>query len=126
MSFLSSQIIHVLSRLNLKSSDAQRARLHYINHFGAVNRKISVANHSLVLLDAPGLVEEDYLRAQESLEYNEWTPIEPGTVKFVKSLKVRNRGQYWHSFGLSAFYSLYAIATRRALYIVFSHASLEV
>ena len=80
-------------RLNLKTSDAQRARLRYTDYFGTPNRKLTIANHTLVLLDAPGLVEEDYQRAQSLKQYDEWKPIKSGPVEFVKSLQARDTGQ---------------------------------
>ena len=39
------------------------------------------------MLDAPGLVEEDYIRAAKYIEYEHWTPKLHGPVEFVRSLK---------------------------------------
>ena len=38
------------------------------------------------MLDAPGLVEEDYLRAAKYIDYEHWTPRPHGPVEFVRSL----------------------------------------
>ncbi|KII92971.1 hypothetical protein PLICRDRAFT_696224 [Plicaturopsis crispa FD-325 SS-3] len=62
------------------------ARRRYFNHFGAFNQEVSVRNHSFLLLDAPGLVEEDYQRAAKSLPYQDWTPLRNGPIEFVQSL----------------------------------------
>jgi len=42
-----------------------------------------------VLLDAPGLVEEDYQRHALSIGYDRWKPIDGGPVEFVKSVAAR-------------------------------------
>lgn len=39
-----------------------------------------------VLLDAPGLVEEDYQRHALGHPYDKWKPIHGGPVHFVKSI----------------------------------------
>ena len=79
--------------LNLKAGDAHRARLHYIDHFGSPNRAVSVANTTLVLLDAPGLVEEDYQRAQSLEQFDAWVPLDAGPVAFVRGLGDVDTGQ---------------------------------
>jgi hypothetical protein len=57
-----------------------------MKHFGPVNQVASIGGHKLVLLDAPGLVEEDYQRHALNHKYNEWKPISGGPVEFVKSV----------------------------------------
>ena len=39
------------------------------------------------MLDAAGLVEEDYLRAARYIDYEHWTPLPRGPVEFVHTLK---------------------------------------
>lgn len=82
--------------LNLKASDSQRAWANYVEHFGQPNNKLSVSNHTLVLLDAPGLVEEDYQRAEEHVEYPFWTPVKGGAVEFVNALQKQDDGSSSH------------------------------
>jgi hypothetical protein len=62
------------------------ARRRYLKHFGAFNQHISLRNHSFVLLDAPGLIEEDYQRVAVSQGFERWTPLRDGPVEFVKSI----------------------------------------
>ncbi len=69
--------------LNMKTSDSARARRHYLEHFGSINSKVSISNHTFLLLDAPSLVEEDYQRAEIFKDYHDWTPKRDGTVEFV-------------------------------------------
>ena len=57
-----------------------------MKHFGPVNQAVSIGGHNLVLIDAPGLVEEDYQRHALSQGYGEWKPLSGGPVQFVKSI----------------------------------------
>ncbi|TFY77984.1 hypothetical protein EWM64_g6029 [Hericium alpestre] len=52
--------------LGASNSFTKRVRHRYQAYFGSVNQHLSIANHSLVLLDAPAAVDEDYLRADEA------------------------------------------------------------
>jgi hypothetical protein len=61
------------------------ARDRYTRYFSPPNQVISIANHSLVLLDAVGLVEEDYRRYAAEMQFGEWDGIEGGVIEFVKS-----------------------------------------
>lgn len=45
-----------------------------------------MANHSLILLDAPGIVDEDYIRAGQGTSFEEWVPLRDGAIEFVKGL----------------------------------------
>jgi hypothetical protein len=60
-------------------------RRHFSDTFGPFNLNVSLKNHTLLLLDAPGLVEEDYQRAALSKQYDGWEPIRGGAVEFVKT-----------------------------------------
>ncbi|KAI0743816.1 hypothetical protein C8Q80DRAFT_861563 [Daedaleopsis nitida] len=73
--------------LNIEPAVARQARRRFTTHFGALNQKISVYNHTLIMLDAAGLVEEDYQRAAKSIDYDHWTPLPRGPVEFVHSLR---------------------------------------
>ena len=62
------------------------ARDRYANHFSPPNSILQVANHSLILLDAVGLVEEDYMRYAAEMQFGEWDGVEGGVIDFVKTL----------------------------------------
>lgn len=62
-----------------------RARQRYQTHFGPLNQRVVVGNHTFVLLDAPGLVEEDYLRASDGSKFEHWSAPSKGTVDFIKT-----------------------------------------
>jgi hypothetical protein len=47
---------------------------------------LTTSNHSLVLLDAPGIVDEDYMRAGHGTTFEEWIPLRDGAIEFVKGL----------------------------------------
>ncbi|KAJ3915313.1 Metallo-dependent phosphatase-like protein [Lentinula edodes] len=61
------------------------ARTRYRSYFGPLNSQISIANHTFVLIDAPGLVEEDYKRHGLGKSYDKWKALAGGTIDFVKS-----------------------------------------
>ncbi|KAH8119213.1 Metallo-dependent phosphatase-like protein [Phellopilus nigrolimitatus] len=61
------------------------ARKRYIAHFGPLNYQVSVANHTLVMLDAPGLVEEDYRRAKAGQSFENWPAPANGAISFVNN-----------------------------------------
>ncbi len=62
------------------------ARQRYVEHFGAPNQVVNISNHSLVLLDAIGLVEEDYRRYASEVQFGEWDGVSGGVIEFVKKL----------------------------------------
>lgn len=62
------------------------AKLRYMTHFGPLNRLISIANHTIVLLDAPSLVEEDIKRLDNGQTFSHWKPVRGGPVEFVKTV----------------------------------------
>ncbi|KAI9067104.1 hypothetical protein FKP32DRAFT_1530643, partial [Trametes sanguinea] len=73
--------------LNIEPSAAREARSRFTTHFGPLNQKVALRNHTLVMLDAAGLVEEDYLRAAKYIDYEHWKPLPHGTVEFAHSLQ---------------------------------------
>lgn len=77
----------VLSSLNLKGSEADRVRQRYVKYFGAMNQVTTISNHTLVFLNAPGLVEEDYQRARHPgmKDYQHYETVKGSTVDFVRS-----------------------------------------
>ncbi|KAK6904396.1 hypothetical protein L486_08017 [Kwoniella mangroviensis CBS 10435] len=62
------------------------ARDRYAKHFSPPNAILPIANHSLIMLDAVGLVEEDYRRYAAEMQFGEWDGVEGGVIEFVKEL----------------------------------------
>ncbi|KAH8814778.1 hypothetical protein DL96DRAFT_1535237 [Flagelloscypha sp. PMI_526] len=62
-------------------------RTFYKQHFGDTNTIIDIQNHTFILLDGPGLVNEDYQRTARSMTYEEWAPLRGGAVEFVTALQ---------------------------------------
>ncbi|KAH8985697.1 hypothetical protein EDB92DRAFT_1881946 [Lactarius akahatsu] len=72
--------------LGVSSPFSKHVRQRYERHFGRANQLLAAANHSLVLLDAPGIVDEDYMRAGPGTSFEEWIPLRDGAIEFVKGL----------------------------------------
>jgi len=72
--------------LGVSNTFSKHVRQRYEGHFGHVNQHLSVANHSLVLLDSPGIVDEDYIRAGHGTSFEEWVSLRDGAIEFVKGL----------------------------------------
>ena len=68
----------------MSSAFSKHVRQRYEHHFGHPNQHLLVANHSLVLLDAPGIVDEDYMRAGHGTSFEEWIPLRDGAIEFIK------------------------------------------
>ncbi|KZT19066.1 hypothetical protein NEOLEDRAFT_1246079 [Neolentinus lepideus HHB14362 ss-1] len=66
---------------------SKNARREYVKHFGPLNQKVYIRNHTFALLNAPGLVDEDYQRAGSNLEYEYWDPIPGGSVSFIETIR---------------------------------------
>lgn len=62
------------------------ARQRYEEHFGKSNEIVTIANHSIILLDSIGLVEEDYRRYYAEMQFGEWEGIKDGVIEFVQKL----------------------------------------
>ena len=70
----------------------------YVKHFGALDQVFEVGNHTFVLLDAPGLVEEDHQRVQSGLTFEHWAALHPGgPVHFVEHM---DTSECTYSFGM--------------------------
>ncbi|KAL5485043.1 hypothetical protein ACEPAI_7685 [Sanghuangporus weigelae] len=61
------------------------ARRRYTKYFGPLNNKVSIANHTLIMLDSPGLADEDYRRAGTGKSFEDWQAIPGGTIDFINS-----------------------------------------
>ncbi|KAH9037070.1 hypothetical protein EDB85DRAFT_1937809 [Lactarius pseudohatsudake] len=72
--------------LGVTSPFSKHVRQRYERHFGRANQLLPAANHSLVLLDAPGIVDEDYMRAGPGTSFEEWIPLRDGAIEFIKGL----------------------------------------
>lgn len=72
--------------LGIASAFSKHVRQRYERHFGRANMLLTTSNHSLVLLDAPGIVDEDYMRAGHGTTFEEWIPLRDGAIEFVKGL----------------------------------------
>ncbi|EKM54583.1 uncharacterized protein PHACADRAFT_185493 [Phanerochaete carnosa HHB-10118-sp] len=72
---------------------SEKAHERYVKHFGPLNRRLDIANHTLVIVDAPGLVEEDHERSISGLSYQRWAATHPGgPIAFTqKSAAVKRR-----------------------------------
>jgi hypothetical protein len=66
-----------------------KASERYVAHFGAPNYETSVANHTLVFLDAPRFVDEDLKRHGQRTTVKGWRPIQGGSWAFVKNFSKR-------------------------------------
>lgn len=84
---------YLRNRLGDSSSFSSQADKRYLTHFAhsrwgnsGLNYHISIANHTLVFIDAPGLVEEDRERERYGHRYGStgWTPVPGGAIDFVK------------------------------------------
>ncbi|KAG6813544.1 hypothetical protein H0H92_009936 [Tricholoma furcatifolium] len=70
--------------MGVSPSFSRAIRGHYTELFGPFNQQINIHNHTFLLIDAPGLVDEDYQRAGH-VGFDKWSPLPDGTVAFVKS-----------------------------------------
>lgn len=68
------------------TSFSRTARNQFSNTFGPFNQQIFIRNHTFALLDAPGLVDEDYQRAAHGKSYERWVPVPEGPIEFVKTI----------------------------------------
>ncbi len=69
------------------------ARDRYKRYFSPPNLVLDFANHSLILLDSVGLVEEDYRRYAAEMQFGEWDGVEGGVIEFVKYMGDRKRSR---------------------------------
>lgn len=74
--------------LYMGSTNSHLARDRYSKFFGPFNQVVSVQDHTLVLLDAPGFVEEDNVRDKDASHYE---PVEDGPMDFVNSIEPGTR-----------------------------------
>lgn len=80
------QLNQSANSLGVSNAFSKHVRQRYERYFGSVNQHLTMANHSLVLLDSPGIVDEDYIRAGHGTSFEEWIPLRDGAIEFVKGL----------------------------------------
>lgn len=80
----------------MSTSESTIAHERYIAHFGPLNQYAHMADHTLVLIDAPSLAEEDHYRQQGGFSYAEWKPTHDGTSNFVEKLKDGTSNIFWN------------------------------
>ncbi|CDO69293.1 hypothetical protein BN946_scf184976.g12 [Trametes cinnabarina] len=65
---------------------SEHALERYQSNFGPLNQRASVGNHTALLIDAPGLVDEDRYRSLAGMTFAQWSEAHPDrTVAFVRS-----------------------------------------
>ncbi|PFH50891.1 hypothetical protein AMATHDRAFT_143874 [Amanita thiersii Skay4041] len=72
--------------LRMTRNASKKAHERYISHFGPLNQLVALGGYKLVMIDAPGLVEEDYIRERKGYSFQEWKSIPGGAVEFVKAI----------------------------------------
>ncbi|KAJ6587057.1 Metallo-dependent phosphatase-like protein [Mycena vulgaris] len=70
--------------LGISEQFSKKAAARYISHFGPLNNRITIANHTIILLDAPSLVEEDFQRSSKGNSYSNWQPVPGGPIELVQ------------------------------------------
>ncbi|KAI0334970.1 hypothetical protein GY45DRAFT_1351073 [Cubamyces sp. BRFM 1775] len=65
---------------------SEHALERYLSNIGPLNQRISIANRTVLLIDAPGLVDEDRERAAMGMSFPQWSESHPDrTIAFVRS-----------------------------------------
>ncbi|KIM92101.1 hypothetical protein PILCRDRAFT_810120 [Piloderma croceum F 1598] len=83
--------------LGASPSFSPNATARYKSHFGPLNHRITISNHSVLFIDAPGLVEEDRERMRHGYPYGGigeggkggWSAMPGGTVDFVRQFAAK-------------------------------------
>ena len=70
--------------LNMDPTESQHARRRFTKHFGPLDQTVVVRNHTLVLLDASRIIEEDYRRLRAGPNHESQ---KDGTTGFVDSIQ---------------------------------------
>ena len=60
---------------------------------------MNIGNHSFVMINAPGLVDEDGRRAEKEVSYEHWAAALPGgPIEYIRSQSPSARVYSHHSF----------------------------
>jgi len=70
--------------LGQSSSFSPHAYPRYTSHFGPPNFEVSLANHTLIMFDAPSYADEDAKRHGQKKSIEEWVPIPGRSLEFMK------------------------------------------
>jgi len=70
--------------LNMDPTESQRARRRFTKHFGPLDQAVTIQNHTLVLLDSPRIIEEEYRRLRAGPNHESQ---KGETTSFVESLQ---------------------------------------
>ncbi|EIW63035.1 uncharacterized protein TRAVEDRAFT_69187 [Trametes versicolor FP-101664 SS1] len=73
-----------VSSPSYRFSDLARER--YLSSFGPLNQRITLGNHTVLLIDAPSLVDEERARTASGASYSEWAAAHSdSTTAFVQA-----------------------------------------
>lgn len=70
-------------------TSALSIRKYYQKHFGPLSTTITLKNTSFFAVDAPGLVDEDYLMYTPGVPSDRWKSLPGGVVEAVKDVAAR-------------------------------------
>lgn len=70
--------------LDFSPSFSPHAYARYTSHFGVPNFEISLANHTLIMFDAPGYADENAKRHAQKKSVEEWVPMPGRSLQFMK------------------------------------------
>lgn len=65
----------------------KKARDRFARSFGPTHSVVNVTGHNLVLLDAIGLVEEDYRRYGAEVNFEEYNGDDSSEIEFIKRIQ---------------------------------------
>lgn len=80
--------------MGITSASTRGIRKYYQRHFGPLNTSVTLRNHLFFMLDAPGLVDEDYQRSALGVSFDRWEPIPGGAVEAVRNVATRK----WYGY----------------------------
>ncbi|KAH8108076.1 hypothetical protein BXZ70DRAFT_914068 [Cristinia sonorae] len=72
--------------LRINERAAREVRRRFQENFGPLNQAFTLSGHNFVLLDAPGLVEEDYYRTDGVTEFANISASPGGALEFTQRL----------------------------------------
>jgi ethanolamine phosphate phosphodiesterase len=102
----------IIFRLGISKTFSPEARPRYEKHFGPFNQMVELHNHTLVLIDAPGLAEEDYIRNADGVSYSQWSPLPGGPIEFVRSVASGKHSRNALAFDLGDYMTYSCQSTR--------------
>lgn len=109
--------------LGQSSRSSDRAVARYTSHFGPLNQVVEVGQHTFILVDAPGLVEEEVQRARSGHLYDGWAERNPsGTIAFVHDLASSAYSTIPASRNMTVY--LHVIKGRTGQNVLFTHIPL--